>query len=129
MSVINHKRGTIDESDNELSIEDWLRSRPPKIKHLVRRFPPYCVVRATRPLLCPMPGTLGLVVSLFEDGHVRVAQLAEGEPWAVALIEVMTALGMNQVRAQCDGDWLEVVRYWNDWTPDRVAAVLAEDAS
>jgi hypothetical protein len=130
MTVIDHRRGTADESDDELSIEDWLRSRPPSVKRLVRRFPPFCVVRANRPLICPMPGTLGLVVSLFEDGkRVGVIQLAEGESWAVALLQAMDDLGMDPIRAQCLSDWLDVVRYWNDWTPERVAAVLAGDAS
>lgn len=52
----------------------WLRSRPPVIQDLLRRFPPQAKVK-TKPgvrLIVPAPGIVGVVNSYFEDGMVSV---------------------------------------------------------
>ena len=86
---------------------DWVRSRPSVIAELMCAFPPMCLVRATRPLLCPAPGTTGIVVSYFEDGTLTVVQ----DP-------------SSGVRTQCQSDWLEVVGYHSGMTPEWVRKVL-----
>lgn len=85
----------------------WIRSRPAVIKELMLRFPPSCLVKATRPLACPHPGTLGIVTSLLEDGNVSVRQEPHGT-----------------VRAECEPEWLEVVGYHRGMTPQWVSEVL-----
>lgn len=85
--------------EQEREIRAWVDALPACVLPLVRRFPPCCIVRATRPLVCPPPGSTGHVVSYFEptpeapDGLVSVV----GE----------TALGV--LRAQCEPSWLELV--------------------
>lgn len=87
----------------------WLKTRPEFIRVLMLRFPPSCVVRATKALHIPAPGTCGIITSWLENGQVSVRQHPDGD-----------------VRAVCDADSLEVVGYWRGLTPAVVASLLSE---
>jgi hypothetical protein len=91
---------------------EWLRERPAILYPLIRRFPPACTVRATKPLVCPGPGKVGIVVSYFEGGTVGVL----GED---------TFLGIGDVKAECNPDDLELVSC-EKITQAEVAELLAE---
>jgi hypothetical protein len=80
------------------------------------RLPPSCQVKATRPLHVPGPGKIGQVIAYVEkmvDGKpgVRVMEFPDGD-----------------IAAECDPDWLEVVSYYENVTPDFVRAALAKHA-
>jgi hypothetical protein len=47
---------------------EWIRSRPPEVRALMRRFPPSCKVVATTPLRCPAPGRVGVIISTYLGG-------------------------------------------------------------
>lgn len=96
------------QSDTELhpDMVDWMKTRPDCIKEVMVRFPPGCLVMANRPLLCPIPGSIGVVFSYFEDGGLTILQHPESD-----------------LRAQCQPDWLEVVGYRGDLTPEKVKAI------
>lgn len=87
---------------------EWMRSRPPVVQALMRRFPPSCYVqtRVGVHLRIPGAGRTGQLASYMEDGMVTVVDHE------------------MQMRAVCDPDDLVIVGYWNDVTPDAVAAVL-----
>jgi hypothetical protein len=102
--TVEWQQGVFDRNADAVA---WMRSRPDSIKALMIRFPPSCLVRATRPLGCPHPGTAGIVVSYIEDGAVTVIQ----QPGA-------------SMRAECDAGWLEVVGYWRGLTPAVVREIL-----
>lgn len=87
----------------------WIRSRPPEIRALIRRFPPRCIVRARRPLVVPAPGREGEVVSYGEGSGTIGVEDGGG------------------FRGHCDPDWLEVVSYQDGVTPEDVARILDED--
>jgi hypothetical protein len=89
---------------------EWIRSQPKSIHALMRKFPPGCLVRATRPLVCPGLGEVGMVVSYLEEGGVTVV------------------VNGNPIRGACQPDWLEVVLYQEGLTPEDVAAVLDAEA-
>lgn len=91
-------------------IAQWVRSRPPKIQELLRKFPPGCTVMAAEGhvLRCPAPGTYGGVVAYNENGCVTV--------WS------------GTAKAHCEPEWLVVVEY-NDtpgWSvdPEFIASIL-----
>lgn len=96
---------------------EWIRSRPPVIQELMKRFPPSCVVRATRDLRTPALGRLGVVASYKESGLVSVV---DKEVWLGLEPE-----GIVPLRADCQTDWLEVVEYLGNMTPEWVEKVLA----
>lgn len=104
------------ENEDDIAAANWIRSRPPNVRHLMRRFPPFCRVQAIVPLVIPAPGTIGVVVSYGEpvsgmpDGWIGVAPLCD----------------IEGLRAQCVADQLEVINYAAGWTPERVNAVLSE---
>ena len=85
----------------------WVRGRPESVAALMRRFPPSCLVRATRPLRCPRPGTVGIVASYNEAGLIGVRQHPDAD--------------MNH---HCEPNWLEPVGYYGALTPRWVASVL-----
>lgn len=93
----------------------WLQSRPASIQRLMLRFPPMCVVRATRPLRIPALGTVGIVATLVEpsernpDGLVGVLQSPDAD-----------------VRGHCEPSCLEVVGYHRGLTREVISAILAE---
>ena len=95
---------------------DWLRTRPPVVQALMLRLPLVCRVRAVagKVLVYPAPGRIGRVVSYMEDGMVTVMDEAE---WL--------AEKPGAIRGTCDPDWLEVVQYDGNKTPDWVRRVLA----
>lgn len=88
----------------------WMRSRPDSIKELMLKFPPQCLVRATRELRCPAPDTVGIVFSYLENGSVTVIQHPQGD-----------------TRAQCQAGWLEVVGYRKGLTPNDMRSILEGD--
>ncbi len=90
----------------------WIRSRPPSIQAIMRIFPPLCLVRATRPLRCPAPGTVGYVYSYLEDGALYVVQSPE-----------------SAIKAQCEQDWLSVVGYHHGMDRAWVAAILGDSGA
>lgn len=80
--------------DNEAMLA--LLQMPRHMHGLMIQYPPGCLVM-TRPetnLVCPAPGTVGIVVSFFEAGTLGVVQKPGG-----------------LVRAQCHPIWLEVIAY------------------
>lgn len=91
---------------------DWIRSRPACLHDLMIKFPPSCRVRALRPLHVPRPGTEGQLLSYVEDQKngkhsVTVFELPDGK-----------------IRAQCQPEWLEVVGYYENVTPEFVKMAL-----
>ncbi len=102
------------ELDKDLTPEGeaWLRVRTPAVQAALRQFPPLCMVRANKPLLCPGPGQIGFVKG--------VAETEKGE----IVIEVAIRPEDGHPVAGCSPDWLEVVGYCGKITPERVAAVL-----
>ena len=89
----------------------WIRSRPPAVQDVMKQFPPSCVVKANRRLLNPAPGQEAVIMSYIE-----------GNPMTV---RVMDETGANKVAAECQLDWLEVVRYTGNITPEFIEKVLA----
>lgn len=90
---------------------DWIRSRPPVIQDLILSFPPRALVRSKkRHLLVPRPGKLAVVYSYFEDGLISVLPL-DPQP-------------TQAYKALCEPDWLEVVDYWGELTPDRIREII-----
>jgi hypothetical protein len=90
----------------------WMRSRPLPVQALMRRLPPACLVRGTRPLLCPAPGRIGLLYSYTEDGRISVLETPQGG-----------------IRGYCRPEWLEPVGWRYGLTPARVAAILDDPAA
>jgi len=92
---------------------DWIKSRPENIRDLLIRFPPSCIVRATRSLVCPAPGDVGIITSYSEpdekypNGTVSV----RASPYACT-------------RAQCDPEWLTVVGYYQGITPEVIKMIF-----
>lgn len=99
---------TAEQRDGDVAA--WIRSRPPEVQALIRRFPPMCLVEAVpgRLLYVPAPGVIGVVASYFENGTVKVeAPGPAGEP----------------ASALCEADWLEFV--WDGpISREQVAAIL-----
>ncbi len=93
---------------------EWIRTRPKSVQDVLRRFPPGCLVKATTTLMVPRQGTVGRVVSYFEDGSVSVQQAYEDDD-------------LFHTRGQCETNWLELVGWVDGCGPDDVAAVLDED--
>lgn len=88
----------------------WMRERPDCIKELMIKFPPSCVVKAVRTLVCPSPGRVGIVSSYFEDGLISVRSTPDGD-----------------TNHQCNSEWLEVVGYRQGITPKVVKEILKND--
>lgn len=99
-----------DKTQPDAEAREWLRTRPERIRRLMVRFPLACLVRAKRPLLCPRPGTTGMVASYTEGSFdaLGVTVVQEG----------------NNCRAGCEPDWLEVVGYTGGVTPEHVELLL-----
>lgn len=91
----------------------WLHTRPQFIKEMMIKFPPSCLVKANRPLHCPQEGTVGIVTSYNEadiehpNGKLSVRQFPDAT-----------------VRSQCLPEWLEVVGYYKNLTPERIKEIL-----
>jgi|SRR5690348_11642137 len=80
---------------------EWMRTRPKRVQEMMVRFPPGCIVKATRPLVCPAPGTTGQVAVYCErkDGSISLKVLGDD------------ALLGGKTLAECDPEWLQVVEY------------------
>lgn len=52
----------------------WLRTAPNNLRPLILNFPPMCVVKPTRALEVPYPGTVAIVASYNTDGRVGIRQ-------------------------------------------------------
>lgn len=98
-------------------IRDWLRSRPAPVKALIQRFPPECLVRATRPLHCPAPGHVGVLVSWMDPEDKEGCR--EG---LVSVVDCPTDPG---TRGAAQPSWLKVVGYHAGMTPEWIAGMLA----
>lgn len=91
----------------------WMRSRPEEIRGLMLRFPPSCLVRGKRSLVCPAVGKLAIVTSYFEpdaenpEGLIGVRESPEGD-----------------VTCQCRPEWLEVTGYYKGMDFYKVKAIL-----
>ena len=92
-------------------VATWIRSRPPVIQTLMRRFPPGCVVKGKRPLRCPAPGQLAKVYSYLQndDGTTSIKVVSIPE---------------DGIGYCCSPEWLEVVSYNEDITPEWIDTVL-----
>ena len=88
----------------------WMRSRPYNIKEVMLKFPVECLVRATRDLVCPAPGTVGFLAGYNENGTMIIVQHPD-----------------QDLSARCDPDWLEVVGYRKGLTPNDVRSILEGD--
>lgn len=88
---------------------EWIRTRPRSVQELLVRFPPGCLVRAKpeKQLMVPAPGTLGIVLSYYENGGVSVLQGPD-----------------SPIRVQCEADWLELAACRAGQEPDDVRRVL-----
>lgn len=88
---------------------EWIRTRPPIVQASLRDFPPGCVVK-TKPTASkriPAPGTMGILVSYFENGLVGVMQSPA-----------------SCIRAQVHVSELEYVTGRKHWTREDINAVL-----
>lgn len=94
---------------------DFFRTMPPETRALAQRFPPACLVRARegRLLMCPAPGTVGIVRSYYEGTPERVTVAAHPE---------------STFFAECHADWIEVVGYRGGFSREDVAGYLEEIA-
>lgn len=106
---------------------DFVRSRPPMVRELMRAWPPLCVVR-TRPhvsLLLPAHGVDGRVESYTEDGRLGVVA-----PITVPHPEHGYGMGRPGMLAKglCDPSDLVLVDE-PYWTRDDVTRALAGGAS
>lgn len=106
------QRGEPDLDDESV---EWLRTRPGAVQQLMLRFPPSCIVRAVdgKQLLCPAPGTHGIVTSYSEPSEEKPK----------GLVSVRDG-PYGSVRHQCLPEWLEVVGYWKGLTPERLKKIL-----
>lgn len=92
---------------------DWMRARPASLHDVMIKFPPSCKVRALRPLHTPGPGKIGQIVSYVEN---------KDEPPTVRVVEVPD----GNIAGECQQDWLEVVEYYENITPEFVRMVLGK---
>jgi hypothetical protein len=92
---------------------DWIRSRPRSLHDVMVKFPPNCLVRATRRLHVPAPGKTARV-------KVYIDNKQEDEMPSVRVVEEPD----GDVLAECQTDWIEVVSYWEWSTPDFVKIAL-----
>lgn len=94
---------------NPAAIE-WIRTRPPSVQALMRRFPPGCLVRARARflLLAPRPGELLPVHSYWEDGRISVCR--------------------GNTVFMCLADWLELARVRNGQDRAWIDRILAGGA-
>jgi hypothetical protein len=99
--------------DGASTLGPWLRSRPESIRPLLLRFPPSCIVAPLRSLLCPAPGTCGIVAGYLiprddlPSGALAVRQSPHSEQ-----------------RVICEPTWLVPIDYWRGLTPEVVASLL-----
>lgn len=84
----------------------WLRSRPPEVKDLLRRFPPSCLVTSVRPSALPGVASIAIVCAYFDD-HV-----------------VVTPFPDSPLKLGVSPESLHVVGFMRGWTPARIAEVL-----
>lgn len=102
-----------DEQMAELA--DWIRGRPAQVVAVMDRLPPACYVRAVegRPLLCPRPGEVAVVVAYSEhdldDGGTGISVTVQGAFFS----------------ADCRPDWLEPVDSEEQFATYRRAKELA----
>jgi len=102
--------------EGDLGAVRWLRRQSPIIKSLAVRFPPSCIVRATKTVVCPSPGNVAIVT--------RYLEANEDDPE-----------GLVGVRSNPEGlhtydhrpEILEVVGYHQGLTQEAVAALLVEE--
>ena len=105
-------------TDDQRQGLEWIRSRPPEIREVMRAFPPSCrVVAVEQSLRCPAPGRVGVVVSYILDKNTRVVELtvADWDDFAAG----------SGTRHGCKLEWLIPVGYCGNMTPEWVEAVLA----
>jgi hypothetical protein len=96
---------------------DWMRARPDNVKEAMRKFPPSCRVVATQELHVPGPGRVGRVYSYLEKkGTVMVTVVDE---------DVYFGLVPGGIKAECQLEWLRVLQYDGNKTPEWVDRVLA----
>lgn len=89
--------------------KEWLRERPQVILDLYLRFPPDCLVKGTRPLVSPPTNGVGIVISHFEDGQIKVGN------------------AVNDTAGMCDPSWLELVAERPGFEVDTIKAILNEN--
>lgn len=108
--------------EEQAALREWVAPLA-HLHGLMIQFPPGCIVRAVagRELLVPAPGHTGAVVSYTDDGNVGVI----GKP-ARTITSPITGNTISPaapIRATCDPDWLEVVRY-STVTPEAVLEAI-----
>jgi hypothetical protein len=90
----------------DLELKGWLRTRPLIVLAMLWRWPPSCIVAATRTLGCPAPNTFGIVTSVVAPdannprGTLGVRQHPESD-----------------IRAHCDPRDLTLVGFHRGITP------------
>jgi hypothetical protein len=102
-----------DRAEDELG--PWLRARPRSLRPLLVAFPVSCVVVAMRPLLCPAPGTCGVLAGyLLPSSEFPLGALAVRQsPSAVQ-------------SAICEPQWIVAVGYWRGLTPEVARWMFSE---
>lgn len=86
-----------------------LRELPESLRDLAKRFPPFCLVRATQEIVCPKPGLVAIVRDYMVEQDVPVLQVSAY---------------VDGSRVGCKPEWLEPVAYRGGSTPEIVAGVL-----
>ena len=100
-----------------------LRGASPPVQALIREFPPLCRVRALRSLYAPAPERFGRVVSYrFVEESQKATLCVVDED---ALFGEPKAQDDFPGTYECEPEWLEVVLYDGNKTPDWVDLVLA----
>lgn len=110
-----------------IEVAEWLAARP-AIHELAIAFPPGCKVtsREDAPLLVPAPGTIGIVISYYEEGLVGV--VAELDRDVTSPVSGVTLEKGEPLKGQCDPGRLVLVEC-DSLTQDDVRELLGRRRS
>lgn len=71
-------------------------------------------MKANRALSCPLPGTIGIVTSYLEKKDRTASLTVRQSP-------------DSSIKAECKPEWLEVVAYWKEITPEKIREFLENE--
>lgn len=114
MSLLNYPPDV--SAEERAEFDEWFAGRPKEIQVMIVSHPPWqrYRVKAGAPYAITGPGSIGQIISYFEDGTVRFETEAP-QPQVMAGDHVLTARGEwhplppEGIHAALDPKWLEVV--------------------
>lgn len=102
----------------DISVADLMLKVPVALRPCIKQFPPLCRVISEREMLrIPRKGSVGRVVGygFGDDGSVLISVVHE---------DVLLAHGVP-ISGECKPEWLQVIEYDGNKTPEWVARILA----